>query len=351
MSRARIILFWTAWALFHAAALLAQTVPVTRVEAVGMTVGDMDRSVEFYEHVLHFHKVSDAEVSGTAIEHLKGLSGARLRVVRLQLGAEQIELSEYLAPRGRAVPSDSRSNDLWFQHIAIVVSDMDKAYDWLRQNHVRYASTGPQQLPAWNPQAGGIRAFYFQDPDGHVLEAIYFPPGKGDSRWQHAGSGTFLGIDHTAIVVSDTDASLGFYRDTLGMKITGTSENYGVEQEHLNNVFGAHLRITSLHAEHGAGVELLEYIAPRGGRPIPRDRQSNDLAHWETIVDSANLSAAWSQLSHAHGRLVSSGIEDVPLGTAGSRSGFLFEDPDGHTIAAMAGPTSDSTSNPERETP
>ena len=31
----------------------------------------------------------------------------------------------------------------------------------------------------------------------------------------------FLGIDHTAIVVDDTDASLRFYRDTLGLTVAG----------------------------------------------------------------------------------------------------------------------------------
>jgi catechol 2,3-dioxygenase-like lactoylglutathione lyase family enzyme len=68
----------------------------------------------------------------------------------------------------------------------------------------------------------------------------------------------FLGIDHTAIVVGNTDASLSFYRDMLGLRVAGESENYGTEQEHLNNVFGAQLRITSLRAAAGPGIELLE---------------------------------------------------------------------------------------------
>jgi len=39
-----------------------------------------------------------------------------MRVVRLRLGEEFIELTEYLAPKGRPFPVDSRSNDRWFQH-------------------------------------------------------------------------------------------------------------------------------------------------------------------------------------------------------------------------------------------
>ena len=93
-----------------------------------------------------------------------------MRTARLRLGSEHIELTEYLAPAGRKIPEDSRSNDSWFQHIAIIVSDMDRAYQRLRQHKVRHASPGPQRLPDWNANAGGIKAFYFKDPDGHVWE-------------------------------------------------------------------------------------------------------------------------------------------------------------------------------------
>jgi len=334
MKRLRLLIAWTVWFVLCAAAVLAQSVPVTSVEAIGLTVSDMDRSVGFYVGVLHFRKLSDVELSGSQIEHLKGLFGIRVRIVELQLGDERLELSEYLAPAGRPLPGDSHSNDLWFQHVAIVVSDMDLAYAWLRQNRVRHVSSGPQTLPSWNRQASGIQAFYFHDPDDHVLEAIHFPAGKGDPRWQRKDGDLFLGIDHTAIAVSNTDASLRFYRDVLGMKIAGTSENYGDEQEHLNNVFGAHLKITSLRAPSGAGIELLEYLTPRSGRPIPEDLKANDIAHWETVIESPDMDAAWTYFSRTHTRLISSGVEGVQL-SSGSRKGFLLEDPDGHVLTAM----------------
>src|ERR1041384_8765905 len=169
---------------------------VTAVEGVGMTVSDMDRSLDFYTRVLHFKKVSDTEIAGDAVEHVKGVFGARVRIVRLKLGDESLELSEFLAPRGRPIAVDSRSNDRWFQHVAIIVRDMDKAYAWLRQNKVQHASSGPQRLPDWNKNAAGIQAFYFRDPDGHNLEILSFPPDKGATKWHRAGDELFLGIDH-----------------------------------------------------------------------------------------------------------------------------------------------------------
>jgi len=302
------------------------------VGAVGMTISDMDRSVEFFSKVLSFEKVTDIEVAGDTYEHLQGVFGLRMRIVRMRLGNEFIELTEYLAPRGRPIPLDSRSNDRWFQHIAIIVSDMDRAYQWLRQNKVQHASSGPQLLPEYIKAAAGIRAFYFKDPDGHPLEILQFPPGKGDSKWHRATDKLFLGIDHTAIVVADTDASLKLYRDTLGLRVVGESENYGTEQEHLNNVFGARLRITSLRAAAGPGIEFLEYLAPPGGRPMPADTRANDLVHWQTTLVTANAAAAEQGLRAGKFSFVSSGLVALPDGKLGFKKGFQVRDPDGHVL-------------------
>ena len=269
----------------------AATLPIAGVDSIGLTVSDMDRALAFYTGVLPFIKVSDVEVSGRPYELLTGIFGARSRITRLRLGTEDIELTEFLAPKGRPMPADVRANDRIFQHIAIVVSDLSKAYALVRERGVEHASTGPQRLPDWNPNAGGISAFYFRDPDRHFLELIAFPPGKGQARWQQAGGQIFLGIDHTAIVVNDTDKTLALYRDTLGLQVAGESENFDVEQEHLNNVFGARLRITALRAAAGPGIELLEYLAPRDGRPAPADLQANDIAHWQTTLVADRLDA------------------------------------------------------------
>ncbi len=321
------------------------------VEAVGMTVSDMDRALDFYTKVLTFEKVSEVEVAGDEYEQLFGVFGLRIRVARLRLGEEFIELMDYLAPEGRPIPVDMRSNDRWFQHIAIVVSDMDQAYQRLREFKVQHASTGPQRIPDWNKGAAGIRAFYFRDPDGHHLEVIYFPAGKGDPKWQRAEGGgqraesgrpraegkLFLGIDHTAIVVSNTEQSLKFYRDLLGLKLAGESENYGTEQEHLNNVFGARLRISGLRAPKGPGIEFLEYLAPRDGRPYPDDARANDLIHWQTTLVFNNGEAFTQCLRAANTyKFVSSAAAvAIPDAKLGFKKGFLVRDPDGHVMQVV----------------
>lgn len=306
---------------------------VSKVDSVGITVSDLDRSVEFYSKVLSFEKVSETEVAGSEYEHLEGVFGLRARIARMRLGDEYLELTQFLAPRGRPVPQDSRANDGWFQHIAIITSDMERAYAWLRENKVEYASSGPQRLPNWNPNAAGIQAFYFRDPDGHFLEVLAFPPDKGNAKWHQPNGRLFLGVDHTAIVIANTDASLGFYRDVLGLQVAGESENWGAEQEHLNNVFGAHLRITSLRAASGPGVEFLEYLAPRDGRLYPGDEKTNDLIHWQTNFSTANAAAAAQDFVKLRYALISTGL--VELNSGGSQKSILVRDPDGHAVQVM----------------
>ncbi len=329
-----VLVFWTS---AHGQSVAASQ-RVERVESVGFTVSDMDRALDFYTRVLPFEKVSDTEIWGPEFERLTGVFGARARVVRLKLGSEELELTEYLTGGGRPVPVDSRSNDRWFQHVAIIVSDMDRAFEVLKKNKVRFASTAPQTLPKTIPNAAGISAFYFRDFDNHVLEILHFPPDKGAKKWHDAESSgkLFLGIDHTAIVVDETDASLAFYRDLLGLSVAGTSDNFGTEQEHLNNVFGASLHITGLKTRNdGIAVEFLEYRAPKDGRPFPADTRSNDLWHWQTSFESKAVPALLDGVVASNSRLISTGIIDTDWNKFGYRRALSFRDPDGHAVRAI----------------
>lgn len=311
---------------------------VESIGVVGMTVSDLDRAVAFYTDVLAFERLSETRCSGREFAALHGLpGGASARVARLRLGDEFIELTAYESPRGRAFPADSRANDRWFQHIAIIVSSMERAHARLDEKMARHASQDPQRLPDWNKNAAGIKAFYFRDPDGHYLEVLEFPPDKGNPKWRRKTNDLFLGIDHTAIVVADTETSLRFYRDTLGLKVVGGSENYGVEQEALNNVPGAHLRITTLRAAAGPAIELLEYLHPRDGRPYPADATASDLLHWQTTLVSANIPKLAETLRGEGRRFLSDGALEGRRSHAEEARGFIVRDPDGHALRITGG--------------
>ena len=320
------------WALIKAILISSLTLAqVTKVEAVGITVKDMDRSVNFYTGVLGFKKVSDHEYKGDPFEKLEGVFGLNIRVVRLQLGDEFIELTDYLTTGGRAIPEDAKSNDLFFQHIAIVVSDMDQAFQQVKKYNVEFVSTAPQTLPKSIPAAEGIKAFYFHDPDGHNLELIFFPKGKGQEKWQHTDGKIFLGIDHTAIGVSSSDNSHQFYNAILGIERKGDSWNKGIEQEHLNNVEGASLHITGYRAAAGPGIEFLEYLKPGPGKMYPADSRADDLWHWQTTLIVESATSLYNKLMREGYRFISKELIHQSVGGIHTRS-FIVRDPDGHAM-------------------
>ena len=217
--------------------------------------------------------------------------------------------------------------------MAIVVSDMDHAYETLQRHQVRQISPAPQTIPSSNVPAAGIKAIKFRDPDNHDLELLWFPPDKGAARWHQASSRLFLGIDHTAITIGDTAASLAFYRDQLGMKVAGCSLNIGPTQEYLDNVFGARVRVTTMMpADAPPHVEFLQYETPPGGRPMPPDTQANDLWHWQTTLLVDDVQAAADALRAAGVRFVSPDVTTISETALGFTRAVMVRDPDGHAM-------------------
>jgi len=89
---------------------------------------------------------------------------------------------------------------------------------------------------------------------------------------------------------------------------------------------GAHynVRITSLRAADGPGIEFLEYLAPRDGRPFPADERANDLVHCQT------------RLVASDGRSLEKLRQSLPVAVSGHQLGFargvMVRDPDGHAL-------------------
>jgi len=312
-------------------------VQVQRIRAIGLTVADVDRSLDFYTQALGFELVSDVTVEGQNYSDLEGVSGAKIRIVTLQLGDELIELMEYPNVKGKPIPSDSQSNDLWFQHMAIVVSDMDRAYTHLRSFPIQPISVEPQTIPPGNEASAGVRAFKFKDLDGHDLELIWFPPDKGQDKWHQNNHRLFLGIDHSAIAIANTEQSLHFYRDLLGMQIDSRSLNWRATQTRLDNLPGTEVRITDLRpVQDGLGIELLEYIVPGKGRPVPSDWKSSDISHMQIELVVNNIESLVDKLQQNGVQIVSSRIVKFSDRAIPYSQGCSVKDPDGHIILLIA---------------
>ncbi len=319
------------------------------IDSFGFTTGDAEASAAFFETCLGFRRLGEAVVlEGGPYAQLVGLPGARLKLLRLAIGAEVLEVSEVLALApgtrpGRPVPADSRSNDRWFQHGCLVVNDMAAALALLQPafaaGRITPISAAPQRLPDWNTAAAGIVAYKFRDPEGHPLELLQFPPDKGEARWHVGAPGPLLGLDHSAIGIADTAASGRFYRELLGLAAGGDGVNSGPEQDGLDGLAGTRVHITGHRCPSGAGVECLDYREPSGGRPMPADQGPQDLAHWQLRLWVADLEPIAARAEALGGRLISGGI--ITLGdqaeAIGASRALQLADPDGHRLQLLQG--------------
>jgi catechol 2,3-dioxygenase-like lactoylglutathione lyase family enzyme len=292
-----------------------------RLLRVGLNVSDLDRSSAFYRDALGF-----SIVERQSYRHVAGPiagSGVRVRTGRVRLGRQDIELRQF-DPPGAPYPADSTASDLWFQHCAIVVHDMAAAYERLqRYGPVAITQGGPQKLP---PGTGAVVAYKFRDPDGHPLELIHVPLGSGDARWQARSPTPTLGIDHSALSVSDAARSIAFYR-ALDLSMRSRQTNTGPAQSRLDGLPDVSVGVIAMSpAEtHTPHVELLSYSNPRG-RAAPLSAACSDIAESRLIFEVADLAVLIRELASA-GILPASIVDDRP-GLASAQ----LRDPDGHLI-------------------
>lgn len=260
---------------------------VTGIISFGLTTRNLLRLADFYEDlgftVGPHERVPEQEIA------LLGLTGGGIRVP-LRLCNASVTLDCFDEP-GREYPADATAADLCFQHFALVTSDAAAAWGRaLRSGATAISPHGPVRLPA---EAGAVTAGKFRDPDGHPLEFLQFPPGAR-SHW-HGG---MLGIDHSAISVSDADVSERFY-GALGLSVRSPTLNQGDTQAALDGLASPLVQVVPMLPPHPPPhLELLAYLVPTG-RPAGAVR-ANDLAGTRTVWASDRDALLTDPDGHLH---------------------------------------------------
>jgi catechol 2,3-dioxygenase-like lactoylglutathione lyase family enzyme len=179
--------------------------PVLPIRFVDVNVTDLDRSIDFYTRHLELPVIDTPQLE----DDETWLDGGPV-VIRLHRTAD--------AKPSRWIADDLQ---LGFRHFGFAVSDVDERAELLHEAGVRFHL---EPLDA----TGNVRITFFFDPDGVLLEFI-----QGHLDHHEVWNSDIVDevkarplpdrptFDHVAMTVRDHDATVDFYRRTLGFDVGG----------------------------------------------------------------------------------------------------------------------------------
>ena len=148
---------------------------IIAADHTGITVTNLERSLEFWRDVLGFELSHRAHQRGELAAEITGVAGAEILIAVLKTPTgHKIELLEYLSPPDRK-HVDLRPCDVGSVHVALTVDDLDgvlqriAAFGWKTAGKPQTLATGPN---------AGKRVVYVRDPDGTTIEFMQMPVQK-----------------------------------------------------------------------------------------------------------------------------------------------------------------------------
>ena len=135
-----------------------------RLGHVGLTVSDLDASIEFYRDVVGMRLTTRLETGGPWFDELTHNHDAAIEVAMLELGGVTLQLVDYRRAGGEpALIAHHRPGS---PHLSIEVDDVD-------DRHAAITATGRHRPTRIVDIAGtSIRSFYVEDPDGVPVEFL-----------------------------------------------------------------------------------------------------------------------------------------------------------------------------------
>lgn len=140
---------------------------------VGLTVKDIDKSIDFYNNVLGLSFQGEMIMEGIETDILFGIKDCKVRVAYLNGGRElsspPIELLQFETDDVQTDYVCLKKTSI--SEVCFKVDDIDKTYSILKDNGVSFISS-PQVFDFTSQGFGKSKAVYFRDPDGIILELI-----------------------------------------------------------------------------------------------------------------------------------------------------------------------------------
>jgi catechol 2,3-dioxygenase-like lactoylglutathione lyase family enzyme len=139
----------------------------TLAEHVGITVSDLDRSIDFWTSLTGAELTTRRLLDAPHIGELVGYAGERIEIALLELpGGLRLELLRYLDTR--AEPYEPGTAHPGNVHINFVVDDIQSSWAHAIACGAKPASAQPVRVPV-GPSEGTYVA-YLETPDGIAIE-------------------------------------------------------------------------------------------------------------------------------------------------------------------------------------
>ena len=144
-----------------------------KIYHVGLTVSNIDKSIEFYRDILGLEFQGEILMEGKETDILFNKPNSRCRVAYLNgskiIHTPPIELIQFLDTEIYNSKADLFKTSI--SEICFEVKDIQKVYEHLLANKVECLSS-PQYFDFTKQGMGKSKALYFKDPDGIILELM-----------------------------------------------------------------------------------------------------------------------------------------------------------------------------------
>ena len=218
---------------------------------MGLTVGKLDSSLDYYQKILGLKVLSDAERKGEWVEKITGIPGFHTRTVYLSLSPyRHFEVFGFFHPQG--IPMERET------HFRVRILGCVLKTDGVESLLVR---DDPEETRRWIPLLGrkeepfgACRIIHLRDPDGLSLRVM---EEKGVRVKGQSGPVDLL---YPIFLVENLEASLSFYRDLLGLNVDGQGENSPEEIEGDASSAGRRVRWALLRSKTGFCLKLVSTV-------------------------------------------------------------------------------------------
>lgn len=140
---------------------------ITAFHHVGISTGDLERSIAFYRDLLGCELLSEQSwpVGSATADSVTGLKGSSARYVMLKAGNSHIEIFQFGSPEAKKKDPRHGVNDHGYNHFGIMVDDIEGMYKKLVDAGTFFNAPPTELSP-------GFSVTYGRDPDGNVFELM-----------------------------------------------------------------------------------------------------------------------------------------------------------------------------------